>query len=306
MPFSLVIRDFCVREFWMAQITRADCTFFCFIFRKFFIFIALDIGWDNASLFLFIGSPFSSFFQLSRSENLFFLLCSLPFPTPPSLFLSLFPSLSHSFSLPSSFFLFLSLSFHSVFQGFRQAKSDNGGLILSLSQFLILPQLPQKMKLASKVVKVDSKIIISLSIPLFLCPSLPTFLPLSLSISLYIFLFISFLSLFLANLSKTLSLSFDISPHLFQFNAIWAFPSKFFCSNIFFSGSFVDNYFCKEKNTTELVVYKNICNTVIFLQNKLLLCKLEGGLIFIIIIIAILFWCLWFVLELLTTQDYYM
>ncbi len=43
---------------------------------------------------------------------------------------------------------------YSVFQGFRQAKSANGASILSLSQFLILPQLPQKMKLASKVVKV--------------------------------------------------------------------------------------------------------------------------------------------------------
>jgi hypothetical protein len=49
---------------------------------------------------------------------------------------------------------------YSVFQGFGKAKSTNGGLILS--QFLILPQLPQKIKLASKVVKVDSKIIISL------------------------------------------------------------------------------------------------------------------------------------------------
>ncbi len=52
--------------------------------------------------------------------------------------------------------------FYSVFQGFSKAKSANGGLILSSSQFLILPQLPQKMKLTSKVVKVDSKIIISL------------------------------------------------------------------------------------------------------------------------------------------------
>jgi hypothetical protein len=51
---------------------------------------------------------------------------------------------------------------YNVFQGFRQAKSANGGLILSPSQFLILSQLPQKMKLASKVVKVDSKIIILL------------------------------------------------------------------------------------------------------------------------------------------------
>jgi hypothetical protein len=37
-----------------------------------------------------------------------------------------------------------------------QAKFDNGGSILSSSQFLLLPQLPQKMKLASKVVKIDS------------------------------------------------------------------------------------------------------------------------------------------------------
>jgi hypothetical protein len=48
-----------------------------------------------------------------------------------------------------------------VFQGFSKAKAANGGSILSLSQFLILPQLPQKIKLASKVVKIDSKIIIS-------------------------------------------------------------------------------------------------------------------------------------------------
>jgi hypothetical protein len=54
------------------------------------------------------------------------------------------------------------ISIYSVFQGFSKAKSANGGSILSSSQFLILPQLPQKIKLASKVVKVDSKIIISL------------------------------------------------------------------------------------------------------------------------------------------------
>ena len=52
--------------------------------------------------------------------------------------------------------------FYSVFQGFSKAKSANGGSILSSSQYLILPQLPQKIKLASKVVKVDSKIIVSL------------------------------------------------------------------------------------------------------------------------------------------------
>ncbi len=53
-------------------------------------------------------------------------------------------------------------SSYSVFQGFRQAKSANGGSILSSRQFLILPQLPKKMKFASKVFKVDSKIIISI------------------------------------------------------------------------------------------------------------------------------------------------
>jgi hypothetical protein len=49
-----------------------------------------------------------------------------------------------------------------VFQGFSKAKSENGGSILSWSQFLKLPHLPQKIKHASKVVKVDSKIIILL------------------------------------------------------------------------------------------------------------------------------------------------
>jgi hypothetical protein len=44
---------------------------------------------------------------------------------------------------------------YSVFQGFSKAKSANGGSILSSSQFLILPQLLQKIKLASKVVKVN-------------------------------------------------------------------------------------------------------------------------------------------------------
>jgi hypothetical protein len=49
-----------------------------------------------------------------------------------------------------------------VFQRFRKAKSANGGSILSSSQFLQLPQWPLKMTLAIKVVKVDSKIIISI------------------------------------------------------------------------------------------------------------------------------------------------
>ncbi len=56
----------------------------------------------------------------------------------------------------------LNLRDYSVFQGFSKAKSANGGSILSSSQFMLLPQLPQKIKLMSKVVKSDSKIIISL------------------------------------------------------------------------------------------------------------------------------------------------
>jgi hypothetical protein len=47
--------------------------------------------------------------------------------------------------------------FCSVFQGFSKAKFSFGGSILSSSQFLILPQLPQKMKLTSKVVKIEQK-----------------------------------------------------------------------------------------------------------------------------------------------------
>jgi hypothetical protein len=44
---------------------------------------------------------------------------------------------------------------YSVSQGFSKAKFANGGLISSSSQFSILPQLAQKMKLALKVVKVE-------------------------------------------------------------------------------------------------------------------------------------------------------
>ena len=46
---------------------------------------------------------------------------------------------------------------YSVFHRFRKAKFANGGWILSSSQFSILPQLAQKMTLASKVVKINSK-----------------------------------------------------------------------------------------------------------------------------------------------------
>jgi len=47
-----------------------------------------------------------------------------------------------------------------VFHRFGQAKFAYGGLVLGLSQFLLLPQPPQKMTLTSKVVKINSKIII--------------------------------------------------------------------------------------------------------------------------------------------------
>jgi len=45
---------------------------------------------------------------------------------------------------------------------FGQAKFAFGGLILGLSQFTQLPQMPLKMMLGLKVVKIDSKIIILL------------------------------------------------------------------------------------------------------------------------------------------------
>jgi len=48
-----------------------------------------------------------------------------------------------------------------AFHGFWQGKFTDGGLVLGLSQFLILPQLPPKIMLDSKLVKIDPKIIIS-------------------------------------------------------------------------------------------------------------------------------------------------
>jgi hypothetical protein len=73
------------------------------------------------------------------------------------------------FHFSESSFIFLCLCFvvfvyvYSVFHPFRQAKFSYGGSILSLSQCLLLPQLPLKTKLAIKEVKIDSKIIISLT-----------------------------------------------------------------------------------------------------------------------------------------------
>ena len=52
------------------------------------------------------------------------------------------------------------LDIYRVFHRFVQAKFAYGGQVLGSSRFLLLPQLPEK-KLASKVVKIDSKIIIS-------------------------------------------------------------------------------------------------------------------------------------------------
>jgi len=49
-----------------------------------------------------------------------------------------------------------------AFHRFGQAKFAYGSLILGSSQFLLLPQLPQKMTINLKVVRNDSKIIISL------------------------------------------------------------------------------------------------------------------------------------------------
>ena len=49
-----------------------------------------------------------------------------------------------------------------AFHRFGQAKIHNDGSILGSSQFLLLPKLPHKMTLASKVVKIDSKIVILL------------------------------------------------------------------------------------------------------------------------------------------------
>jgi len=49
-----------------------------------------------------------------------------------------------------------------VFHGFGQTKFTYGGLVLGLSQFALLPQLPQKTMLDLKLVKIDSKLIISL------------------------------------------------------------------------------------------------------------------------------------------------
>jgi len=52
--------------------------------------------------------------------------------------------------------------FYRAFHGFGQAKFSYNGSILGSSQFASLPQLPLKLMLHLKVVKINSKIIISL------------------------------------------------------------------------------------------------------------------------------------------------
>jgi len=49
-----------------------------------------------------------------------------------------------------------------AFHGFGHAKFLDGGLVLGMSQFSILPQLPPKILFNSKLVKIDPKIIILL------------------------------------------------------------------------------------------------------------------------------------------------
>ncbi len=57
----------------------------------------------------------------------------------------------------SFLYLLANVECYSVFQGFSKAKSANGGSILRSSQFLILPQLPQKIKLLQKWSKLTQK-----------------------------------------------------------------------------------------------------------------------------------------------------
>jgi len=49
-----------------------------------------------------------------------------------------------------------------VFYGFGQTKFPDGGSLFRLRQYSILPQLPPKIMLDSKVVNMDPNIIISL------------------------------------------------------------------------------------------------------------------------------------------------
>ncbi len=57
---------------------------------------------------------------------------------------------------------FMTYGTYKAFHGFGQAKFSDGGSVLGSSQFSILPQLPPKVLLNSKVVKINPKIIMSL------------------------------------------------------------------------------------------------------------------------------------------------
>ena len=68
-------------------------------------------------------------------------------------------SVIHIKRLNKSAFVF---AIQTAFRGFGQAKILHRGSVLDSSQFLILPQLPQKIMQASKVIKINSKIVILL------------------------------------------------------------------------------------------------------------------------------------------------
>ncbi len=71
-------------------------------------------------------------------------------------FLSLF-FFGFSLSPVCVFIFFQSLYCYRAFHGFGQAKFPDGGLVLGLIQFSILPQQHQKILLDSKVVKINPK-----------------------------------------------------------------------------------------------------------------------------------------------------
>ena len=64
-------------------------------------------------------------------------------------------------TFPMPFMMILINCRFSAYQVFEKAKICDDGLVLGLSQFPLLPQLPQKTMLTSKVVKTDSIIIIT-------------------------------------------------------------------------------------------------------------------------------------------------
>jgi len=69
---------------------------------------------------------------------------------------------THTVSFEALCFIFIhNGALYRAFHGFGQAKFAYGGSILALSQFTLLPWLPLRTTLNLKVVKIDSKIIIS-------------------------------------------------------------------------------------------------------------------------------------------------